>query len=480
MIRLLAIMGIVAPALAGGAELERHADGTVFSPQRAFRIPLDLRDGQSRSIESIRLYVSRDAGKTWTMHAEAPPSTDVMTYRAESDGPCWLAIAMVDRDGNQLPKRIEEVEPGLKVVIDTTKPTLALKPVRNKAGRRGLRWELTDDHIDPASFRLAIWSDEASGWKPHAIDAAQKSLVWFEDQPPVRKIQGMVKDLAGNVAVMEVELDGERFSKRTPKAFALEDSPPTKPVVTEDHHARRQSIPTATPRNAMVDTEVKRTSFEQPTEHRVNSAPRPPQGRMDVSRSRRVSVNYEVDDDSRNGQVELWGTRDRGETWTRLAADQDGQSPVDATVPSSGVWGLAIVVGHGGEDTSPKPGTDPEFYVEVDDEPPVVELSPPQVEKGQVMLRWSAEDKNLDKATVELFHSSQPRGPWKKIASGLEASGEFAWPFAKDGVNGTGYFQLKARDRAGNVATVESDRVALRTTSRGRVLGLADPGANRD
>ncbi|MBX9654053.1 hypothetical protein K2Y11_10595, partial [bacterium] len=78
------LLVIVGPQAADPAN-----DGTVFSPQRTFRIPLDLTSEERGGLSAIRLYVSEDAGHTWVRHSDGDPRMDVITFRAKQDGEYW-------------------------------------------------------------------------------------------------------------------------------------------------------------------------------------------------------------------------------------------------------------------------------------------------------------------------------------------------------------------------------------------------------
>jgi hypothetical protein len=520
----LRIAELLIVCLAGGTgavELSKESDGVVYSAHRSFRIPLDLSEKERQRISAVRLYASKDAGKTWTKEAEAAPDAKMLAYRTDADAVYWFSIALVDADGKQVPPNIEEVEPGLKVVVDTSKPNLLLKPIRNKSGRRGLRWEHSDDHLDASSLRLAVQDAGKEEWRPYPVSPEDKSVVWFSPDSPPAKIQAMVKDKAGNVAVLEVTLDGERFSKRAVPAFALPAETPAPltaaepgapaPLALGDRSAPAPmpsvgpgstaaaaaadpssppppqpvaKIPTAVPRSMIHDPEVVQTVHTKPVvEHTAHSSPAAqeaaePRGKF--TKSRKVSINYELEQSTAPVRVELWGTRNRGEAWRCLSIDEDGKSPVVAELDADGEWGLTVVTTTAAESEAhaPKPGTEPELYIHVDTARPMVELAA-HLERDAVVVSWMALDKHLSATCVDILVSTLPNGPWTPIAPKQGPKGEYVWKFAKDGVSGKAYFKAVVKDRAGNLGSAESPRELLLTSApespkpKAKVLGLA-------
>jgi hypothetical protein len=178
--------------------------------------------------------------------------------------------------------------------------------------------------------------------------------------------------------------------------------------------------------------------------------------------SRTFALEYDLDDAARWGitKVELWGTRDGGQTWHRFARDEDHRSPLTVTVDEEGLYGFRIVVEDAGAAAqSPNPGDEPELWVAVDLHRPVIELT--AIERGvgnlsdHLILRWQAADDNLDPRPIALFYSSRPAGPWSAIATNLEDTGEYAWRVQRH-VPERFFLRVEARDTAGNLAAFQT------------------------
>ena len=131
------------------------------------------------------------------------------------------------------------------------------------------------------------------------------------------------------------------------------------------------------------------------------------------------------------------------------------------TVDDAGLYGFRIVVESAGGAPAipPRSGDAPELWVDVDLHQPTAELTSIELGTGNLadhlILRWRAEDDNLDPRPIALFYSSRPAGPWTAIATNLENTGEYAWQVQRH-VPDRFYLRLEARDVAGNLAAFQT------------------------
>jgi hypothetical protein len=173
--------------------------------------------------------------------------------------------------------------------------------------------------------------------------------------------------------------------------------------------------------------------------------------------SRTFALDYELVDEGGRGiaRVELWGTRDSGQTWRRFAEDRDFRSPFSVTVDEAGLYGFRILVEPAGglPVTPPQSGDAPELWVRVDLQTPRAELT--AIERGagnladHLLIRWQAEDDNLGPRPVSLFYGSRPAGPWSAIATNLENTGRYLWRVERH-VPTRCFLRLEVRDAANN------------------------------
>jgi len=202
---------------------------------------------------------------------------------------------------------------------------------------------------------------------------------------------------------------------------------------------------------------------------------------LHLTSSRRFAWDYESDPASpaNASRAELWTTQDGGVTWQRTAVDTDGRSPIDVSLPSSGLFGvrLEMVVGSSPDGDGPRSGAMPDAWVGVDDEQPRVDLvgaarsdgSP----NGEVVIRYVADDPLIAPRSVKLLYSPNADGPWATIADGLDNQGEHRWTPDRSAPAEV-FVRVEARDLAGNVGVASATAPIALTASRssGRLGGL--------
>lgn len=526
---------LISVAFAGPADSSKESEGTVFCHHRAFRIPVDMTAAERATVSAVRVYVSTDDGRTWNRCADAPADAKSVTYRSIRDGNYCFAMALIQKDGTQIPADVKSMETGLKVVVDTAQPSLMIKPVRSTAGKRGIRWEVADDHLDAASMRVAYCSDDSNNWKPMTVRSPEKAILWFEDGVEVRKLQACVCDKAGNETVQEVEIVGDRFTKSMVASFALSKpatqttsyaqpqtkaQPPmremnsktttsTASVWTPPFVAQPAAPVTSAPTSSLAKAldmdkgpskppampekawspQIQPAAHSQSaaTSHTAYSPVRPAANKPReyvLCGAEPIVVNYEVErtPGAPTPKVELWGTRDRGVTWTKLASDPDGISPIEANLPQDGVWGLKIVTRAAtAPEAGPKSGTQPDTYVESDRLPPSVMVGTAEIQRGQVAIRWEANDKNMPANAISIYYGRTPQGPWSEVAKAVENTGEYVWNFSQAGVAGNVYFRVEAVDEAKNTAVSMSPMVVSLDpqSAKARVLQVQSRSADQ-
>ena len=156
------------------------------------------------------------------------------------------------------------------------------------------------------------------------------------------------------------------------------------------------------------------------------------------------------------------------------------------TVDDEGLYGFKILVqsASGVAVEPPRAGDEPELWVAVDLKRPIVELT--AIERGEgnladhLILRWRAQDNNLEPRPISLYFSSRPTGPWSAIATNLEDTGEYAWRVERY-VPTRIYLRIEARDTAGNLAAFQTREPVEFSPPQltGRLRSAAPAGANR-
>ena len=200
------------------------------------------------------------------------------------------------------------------------------------------------------------------------------------------------------------------------------------------------------------------------------------------------------------GGIEVWITKDDGETWDPYAADEDVQTSTvnrtqqrkfdlrDATDRpfADGIYGLSLVVkNRAGLGKKPRPGDAPEIRVEMDTQSPDAQLYMPVPDPQfpeQVLLKWSARDKNLAERPIHLEYAVRPDGEWLPIKVDLEntgrylnerVTGDFSWKVPANTPIQV-YLRMRVRDKAGNervLVTPQPQFIDL-TEPEGALIGV--------
>jgi hypothetical protein len=201
-----------------------------------------------------------------------------------------------------------------------------------------------------------------------------------------------------------------------------------------------------------------------PQEKQMASDPMLPANRR-ITNQLRVMLDYQVEakGPSGVGRIEVWATRDMGQSWQKIHEDQHRQSPLELNLPGEGLFGLTMTAanGRGIGVQPPKAGDAPDMWIEVDTTKPAATLTDIRLgtpEEGATMhIRWSARDRNLAAQPIDLFYAASREGPWQPIARNLRNEGYFRWtPPTEAGSHA--FIRMVCRDLANNVTVSETQQ----------------------
>jgi hypothetical protein len=204
---------------------------------------------------------------------------------------------------------------------------------------------------------------------------------------------------------------------------------------------------------------------------------------LQLTKSRRFAWDYDIPSTRPAAgplRAELWTTQDGGVTWQRSAVDNDGRSPIDVTLPASGLYGVRLeLVADAADDGGPRSGAAPDAWVGIDEEPPQVELvaisRDESTPSGALVIRYVVRDPLIAPRAVRLLYSPNAEGPWATIADGIENQGEHRWTPDKT-VPAKVHIRAEATDLAGNVGTaVSPDEISIAAPRFGGKLGGLRP-----
>jgi hypothetical protein len=193
--------------------------------------------------------------------------------------------------------------------------------------------------------------------------------------------------------------------------------------------------------------------------------------------SPRVYLEYRIEQTGPSGigRVEIWCTRDKGQSWQCLGEDKDRKSPAEVRLPGDGVYGLTLVVsnGLGFGAQPPAPGDTPDWWIEVDTTQPTAQITMVRVATEDVPgvhIGWTSKDRNLGSGPVELSYATTRQGPWLPIVKGLKSEGQYRWVPPME-IGPQAYMRLTVRDLAGNTTITETTQpVMLDDLSRPRAF----------
>ena len=277
-------------------------DETVYTRERAFRIPLEITEAERKSAAWIRLMVSTDSGKTWSRVREESPKRSTVTFRAPGDGNYWLALAVVGHDEKMRPANPADLKPGLKVVIDSAKPEVSLEAVKTRSGLRGVRWNVKDGSPeDKHSLKCAVWDEKAKAWKPRSLAEMRNNTLWFGRNEVVTKMQLAVGDAAGNECISQIDIDGDRFLCGDQESFVLANRAPTPAQFAEKGKPRVESrtmaeIEQASARSA--EAAEKMTPAERPSELKTAMAEASPLPSSKASKTKAAKPPATTEDEA--------------------------------------------------------------------------------------------------------------------------------------------------------------------------------------
>ncbi|MCA9119676.1 MAG: hypothetical protein H6822_34190 [Planctomycetaceae bacterium] len=485
--------------------------------QTTFNIPfsVDLSRGMPREVQ---LFVSQDAGKTWHFYGRQVPTAKNFPFRAAGDGDFWFTSRTIDPQRSVPP--VEQLRPELHVQVDTKQPQMEFTAVAGSGGEVTTAWKVADPTLDPKSLTIDYQTVPGGAWRSVAIDNSKSwstpgsllgEMTWFlEGEASNVTVRAEVADGAGNKSVVNRQVTLSRVPNRaisgaggvqnsTTPVAQIAPSPIVdgsnqnsstasfKPTIEStrwpaNNQLRAESANgTSADQGSELGTQVGEvnTGRYEPEAPGVSSAVTsvpdaattssnpeysarsslPPGERARMTNSLHFQLDYELDSVGPEGvdEVQLWGSKDFGQTWVRWSLDDDLRSPLEVHVESEGIYGFRVViVGRNGLATpAPHQGDLADIWVGVDTTRPIARISSAAygdgVHAGELDIRWEIIDESIGERAVTLLFSEHPTGPWTTIAAGLPNTQQYYWSVDPNTPREI-YLRLEVRDEAGNTA----------------------------
>ena len=319
-----------------------------------FRLRAVDKKGRSRGGEGpdIRVLVDaagpRLAGRVWKgadgeivcRYAAADDSLKLESLKVEYRGPGdngWKTVAAQAVLARESPAHLvgEEIWwAGEKVTTLTVR--VAISDSSGNQATKQFTLEPSDPGVDQAALAKEIGVPPLPD-QPVA-DGAQPAPVTAMHAPAVAAT-GPTDDLRG----WSSESAGAWSDGQPAMAPPAAPSGPGRSVLVRPANTSAAGLlpragPRATPqRQPLGNTGIAQSASDNSLEYRG----RP----LQLTKSRRFAWDYDVPSTRPAAgplRAELWTTQDGGVTWQRSSVDNDGRSPIDVTLPASGLYGVRL------------------------------------------------------------------------------------------------------------------------------------------
>ncbi len=444
----------------------------VYTRKMEFHLPIQIDSKDRDTLSKIQLWVKDGPSGIWTMKNSVDAMESKFTYHVDHDGEYWFSVVTVDKSGVSRPGDVSKETPGLMVVVDTQPPTCDVHAVTLSDGSAAVKCSVSDANPDPASLKVEYRGD-SSVWQILQPMNDSPGLYRVPENSPHGTVRVTATDLARNSSTREVN----PWSGRPVSGPALV-TVSTTPLLESQSDKRAVPLPMPTGQPSITPVAAQTVEPTAP----VHSQPTVKHGRsMQLINSIHASLDYQIDEagPSGIGRVEVWLTRDEGQTWTKLCEDPDRRSPVDIDLPGDGLYGVSLVVsnGNGVAGAPPVRGDRPSWWIEVDTTKPdakLLDIHASSEDPSVFQITWEASDKNMKQDPIDLYYCTQRGGLWVPIARSLPNSGHYNWSVPRNA--GTEfYIRMDVSDRAGNVAHCDAKQPVYLDLShpKAHVLGIS-------
>ncbi len=135
-----------------------------------FSIPFYLNQNGPSPAE-VQLYVSGDAGQTWTLYQRRQPQRRKFDFQAGRDGEYWFLVRTnEDQRHPNSSSRPEKI-----VIVDREEPELSIELQLGPSDELIARFRADDANLDPTSLRLEYRLREEDPWQPVPLDDSLSS-----------------------------------------------------------------------------------------------------------------------------------------------------------------------------------------------------------------------------------------------------------------------------------------------------------------
>ena len=493
---------------------------------RTHRLDIVYPEGKRDLVGHVALLVSRDEGQTWAVADTVKPdrerlNREYLNLVAREDGLHFVNLVFYFKDGTSDPKDPSREAAEYKMLIDSTPPVVKIVNATRQGDDVLLDWTADDKYLNEAATQVLYKAaaNPLNEWTPVPPGSIAKRSTKFRPAfagPLVVRV--IASDYAENRADMARELPAGVVTASYAPTPAGEVPPPVVPLpaptITPAGVPATPGAPTvvmpvgvvpaavpalapvptlplpapvaqaATPLPLVTASEPAAPLNVAPLATTGNSGSPPaavapaaaPVNPTQYLRGTDFDLLYEVENNGPSGlsRVDLYVTRDQGQTWAKWSSHPGKERPLKVKLGrgyeanKDGEYGLKLVPvsGVGLADDAPTAGTPPDHRVVVDTAAPQVFIYPHGVAPGQanaVALNWVARDANFGPTPITIEWGETPAGPWRSVASPdvaqagggagvarLPNTGQYLWTLPAGMPTHRVYLRVTATDRAGN------------------------------
>jgi hypothetical protein len=121
-------------------------------PTRQFVVPLRIDPLQRDKLCHVRVFVSKDQGKSWKHEKDCSTADDMIKFTAPNDGLYWFALQVVSKDGTKEPEELDDLVPGMRVYVNAEGKALKWIAFKVRKSRQDLEREV--EHLHATIERL--------------------------------------------------------------------------------------------------------------------------------------------------------------------------------------------------------------------------------------------------------------------------------------------------------------------------------------
>lgn len=476
---------------------------------RTISIPYNLSVNPAE-ISEVVLFVSIDQGRSWSRAGSIKPTDKAFPFQAPTDGEFWFNVAVVYRNGNQVPADVKQTPPQQKVLFDSQKPMVRIGSVERVGDEVIVQWDIQESNPDLATLKLEYRPTDASAggfWFSVPANPGLTGQARFRANTPAPiTVKLSIQDMAGNLGWVERPIGTGNSATPTPNQGVMQTT--SYNTATNPNNAPLTPPQGVEPLPMMETPSVHQTPLatsQRNTATTSNRLETPPatfgSSRNDLpeiihTNEPQVTIDYEIEKQGPSGisKVEVFLTQDEGRTWMKWQelVRNDGNGPAESLpvmirLPErEGLFGFRIVPYSGSQLSvgAPQAGDAPEVRIQLDKSVPYVELFKPEADPKDpnvLILQWRATDANLTRAPIRIFYSDNANGEWKAVnggglestAPGLPNTGRHAWVLPP-GLPLKVYLKIVAEDKAGNIGEAVTPQPVVVDLHKpiGRVKGV--------